>query len=283
MTDQETIAKLRNEWVTAFNSADIDAIAGIFAQDAVSMPPNEPALVGKEASLNWIKQGFSTAGSKIGVTPRELEVSSDWAIDRFDWTMDTIPLGGGQTTHDNGKCVWVWRSDAGSWKVARSIWNSDNAAAGMWSGGAATAPERGAGIYTDEKNEITKLVQEYAAAITAGDVQRWGATLSDDIVFQPPDHAQVSGKVAVLAWGTESFFDPFKMRLDMSFEEIEIFGGSAFARGRFALELTPREAGAAAQTTGKFMNIFRRDASGSWKYARAGFSFDAPLAATASQ
>ncbi len=36
------------------------------------------------------------------------------------------------------------------------------------------------------------------------------------------------------------------------------------------------------QATGKFMNIFRRDSSGSWKYARAGFSFDAPLAAAAS-
>ncbi|MBI4474813.1 MAG: DUF4440 domain-containing protein [Acidobacteria bacterium] len=276
MTDQDSIAKLRSEWVTAFNSADIDGIRPLTEDNFISMPPNEPALMGKEASLNWIRQGFGVARSKVGVTPRELQIAGDWALDRFDWTMDTTPLSGGSTTHDNGKCVWIWhRETDGSWKVARSIWSSDNAAAGMWSGGGATNT-------SNEKNEITKLVQGYAAAVTAGDVQRWAATLSDDIVFQPPDQPQVSGKAAVVAWGKESFFDPFKMRLEFSFDEMELFGSSAFARGRFTLELTPRQAGGATQTTGKFMNIFRRDARGSWKYARAGFSFDAPLTATAS-
>ena len=58
MTDQETIAKLRSEWVTAFNSADIDAIDGMFAQDAVSMPPNEvqtpPAKTWPPTLPRWV-------------------------------------------------------------------------------------------------------------------------------------------------------------------------------------------------------------------------------------
>ncbi len=82
----------------------------------------------------------------------------------------------------------------------------------------------------NEKDEIIKLGQEYAAAVSSGDVGKWAATLSDDIVFQPPDHPQVSGRAAVVAWGKESFFDPFKMRLDFSFEEIEVLGTWAFGR-----------------------------------------------------
>jgi len=200
----------------------------------------------------------------------------DWALDRFDWTMDVTPLAGGTINHDNGKCVWIWRRAGGSWKIARAIWNSDNASAGMWSG----AGTPGA---ADEKIAITRLAEEYSAAVTEGDVQRWAATLSDDILFQSPDQPRASGKAAVIAWGKDTFFDRFDMRLSQSFEDIEVFGNSAFAHGRFTLELTPSPGGSATRTNGKFMNLFRRAADGTWKYARAGFSFDAPLSVAASR
>jgi len=83
--------------------------------------------------------------------------------------------------------------------------------------------------------------------------------------------------------GKENLFRPFKMRLDFSFDEVEIFASSALAHGRFTLELTPSPGGSATRTNGKFMNLFRRAADGTWKYARAGFSFDAPLSVAASR
>lgn len=134
----------------------------------------------------------------------------------------------------------------------------------------------------DEKAKIAFLVEEYAAAVTSGDLDAWTATLGDDVVFQPPDQPQVSGRSAVAAWARQSFFDPFEMRLEVSFEQIEVFGTFAFARGRFTLRLTPREVGSTVQNTGKFMNTFRRESSGSWKYSCVGFNFDAPVVAPAS-
>jgi ketosteroid isomerase-like protein len=134
----------------------------------------------------------------------------------------------------------------------------------------------------DEKSEITKVGQEYAVAASSGDLSRWASTLSDDVVFQPPDHPQVNGRTAVVAWAKAAFFEPFKMQLDFSFDEIEVLGTWAFARGLFTLSLTPRQGGSSTQTAGKFMNIFKRDSSGSWKYSRAGFSFDAPVVSPAS-
>jgi len=130
---------------------------------------------------------------------------------------------------------------------------------------------------TDEKAEIIRLGQDQAAAVSSGDLAKWTMTLADDIVVQPPDHSEVSGRAAVVAWAKEAYFDPFKMQLDFRFDEIEVLGTWAFGRGRFTVALTPSQVGRAMQeATGKFLNIFRRDSSGSWKYARAGFSFDPP-------
>jgi ketosteroid isomerase-like protein len=68
--------------------------------------------------------------------PQEIQIGGDWAIDRFTWSTDTTPVGGGTSSNDKGKCIWIWRRQRdGSWKVARAIWNSDNPVPGtVWSG-----------------------------------------------------------------------------------------------------------------------------------------------------
>ncbi len=135
MNDSETIAARRNEFVTAFNDANVDALSRIVTGDLVGMPPNEPAISGLEANQAWWKQGFDAASSHLGISPAELQVTGDWAFDRFTWTMDTNPTGGGETVHDEGKCVWIWRRESGgAWRLARAIWNSDKVAPGMWAG-----------------------------------------------------------------------------------------------------------------------------------------------------
>jgi ketosteroid isomerase-like protein len=110
-------------------------MASIVAEDVVTMPPNLPALEGKKALRVWWQAGFDAARSLFGFTPTGLVIAGEWAIDRFAWTMGTTPSSGGETTRDNGDCLWIWRKNSdGSWLLARAIWNSDNAATGMWAG-----------------------------------------------------------------------------------------------------------------------------------------------------
>ena len=135
MSDTESIAKAREEFVSAFNRPDIEKMADLLADDHIGMPPNQPALVGIDASRSWWKEGFDAASSRLEISPQELEIAGSWAFDRFDWTMETTPTGAGETVHDNGKCVWIWRREPdGAWKLARAIWNSNNEATGVWSG-----------------------------------------------------------------------------------------------------------------------------------------------------
>ena len=135
MTDADAIATLLQEHFDAFNRADIEGMAKMVTDDAVAMPPNQPPVVGKDAFRSWLRAGLDAARSHLEFSLQEVEVAGEWAFDRFDWTMETTPTGGGETTRDNGKCVWICRRQPDeSWLIARSIWNSDNEVTGPWSG-----------------------------------------------------------------------------------------------------------------------------------------------------
>lgn len=142
MSDRETISRRRAKFIEAFNEEDMDTMAALLRDDHVGMPPNRPAMTGKEAARRFWREGFALASSRLAVVPEELVVTGDEAIDQFRWTMDSTPRPGGAAIHDEGKCIWIWRRQpGGDWKVARAIWNSDLATAGLWSGaaGAGTA------------------------------------------------------------------------------------------------------------------------------------------------
>jgi uncharacterized protein (TIGR02246 family) len=128
-----------------------------------------------------------------------------------------------------------------------------------------------------EPDAIRRIAQEYMGAANAGDLDKWLGTLTDDIVFLPPDHPLVSGKDAVRAWAKETFFDPFRMKLNLSFDEIEVFGDTAHAYGRFTLSLSPAGGGSDIEMVGKFIDIFRRESDGVWRHARAIFNSDKPV------
>ena len=74
------------------------------------------------------------------------------------------------------------------------------------------------------------------------------------------------------------FFDPYDIRFQAKFDDVQVLGSQAVAPGSFSLDLKPKAGGEQVQRTGKFMNVLRKQADGSWKYAQAIFNFDRPLA-----
>ena len=56
-------------------------------------------------------------------------MTSDWAYERFSFSRTMTPTGGGEPTTARGKGIHVYRRQSdGSWKLARDLWNSDEAA-----------------------------------------------------------------------------------------------------------------------------------------------------------
>ena len=126
MNDTEMIEQRRTAFVNAFNRADVDAIAEFLTADLVSMPPNQPPLIGKEASRAWFKEGFKVAPSHLSESIQGLQVLGDWAIERVTWTLELGSIGDGVPAKDNGKGLHIWLREGEAWRIAQAIWNSDN-------------------------------------------------------------------------------------------------------------------------------------------------------------
>jgi ketosteroid isomerase-like protein len=116
----------------------------------------------------------------------------------------------------------------------------------------------------------------YMAAARSGDAEAFGATLTDDVVMLPPDAPMVTGNQAVVAWIAENYFDPFDVDLRFHFEDGEVHGSSAWTRGPFTLEIRPKDGSDPMTVRGKFIDIFRRDDDGNWKFSTWIWNADAP-------
>lgn len=116
---------------------------------------------------------------------------------------------------------------------------------------------------------INLLLKQHVAAANNGDPEAYAETPSPDVVDMPPDSPAVSGKEAVVAYMKEAFFELYESTFQVQFDDLEPFGNSAVARGSFSLVLKPKAGGEAASMKGKFMNTFRREPDGHWKYTHA--------------
>ena len=119
-------------FVSAFNAGDAAAIAALFTDDGVQMPPNDPAASGKEAIQASYQSSFDQFTFEFAVSQVEAEGAGEWAFARGTYTIKLTPKADGKAIEDSGKYMNVWARQAdGSWKIARHIWNSDQPLPGM--------------------------------------------------------------------------------------------------------------------------------------------------------
>ena len=125
--DQEAINALRDQFLAAYNAADVPGVVACFTDDAVVMAPNEPAVEGSEALAEWQQAFFDLFAADLALSSEEVVVSGDWAFDRGTYTQFLTPASGGDAIQDRGKyLVALERQPDGSWKIAREVWNSNN-------------------------------------------------------------------------------------------------------------------------------------------------------------
>ena len=125
-TEVETLMALEESVVAAFRAGEIDPLASLYSSDVVVLPPGEPALIGKEAVLEWLGDLFDQFSVDEFASPvDEVIVAGDWAFSRgrFSWLVS--PKSGGEPARDGGTFIVIWsRAPHGSWQRARVIWNN---------------------------------------------------------------------------------------------------------------------------------------------------------------
>jgi ketosteroid isomerase-like protein len=126
--DIAALQRLDTADADAILTEDADAIAALYAEDAVEMPPNAPANVGREAIRAWYATAVFPAADydSFRITPGEIEGVNGLAFNRGSYAFTTAPAGMAEPVTTTGMYLVIARKQAdGSWLWTVDIWNAD--------------------------------------------------------------------------------------------------------------------------------------------------------------
>lgn len=102
---------------------DLEAIARVFAVDAIIMPPDAEMVEGRDAILQHWKGAFDGGLSGLEIEPIDIKVMGDLAVEIGHATLSMAPVGAAATVA-SVKYIETWKKVRGHWRVYRGMWNS---------------------------------------------------------------------------------------------------------------------------------------------------------------
>lgn len=121
----ERIDQLRQAFNAAYSAGSAAGIGSLLAEDAVFMPPGEPAVVGRSVIQARYAAQFSATHSAFTLNRGEILVLGNLAWLRGPHQRIDTPVVGGPSTTTTGKYVMIFRRERGDWKIINDCWNSD--------------------------------------------------------------------------------------------------------------------------------------------------------------
>jgi ketosteroid isomerase-like protein len=125
---RQFIESEREKSISAIIRGDAVAMASNYADDAVLVLPNEPAIRGREAIIETFAHGNALRSvTSYKATIDDLTLRDDLAVETgsFDYTMKSNGAAAGAEIHGSANYVKVWQKQStGSWKVVRAISSS---------------------------------------------------------------------------------------------------------------------------------------------------------------
>ena len=118
-TDTAGFTNRLDDWEAAFNAQDIDALAGMYTEEALLMPPNAPSMSGRDAVREMfggmIEQGISV---KLETTTYTVALNTAHRLGTYQTMINGEAV-------DTGKFMETWDKSSGEWLMSNDIWNSD--------------------------------------------------------------------------------------------------------------------------------------------------------------
>ncbi|MGE5326707.1 MAG: YybH family protein [Deltaproteobacteria bacterium] len=114
----------------AIEAGDFDAYMSLLTDDAVFLPQNDSAKSGDELR-RWLREFLGRVAIKYaGFNHGETIVRDDLAFHFYTCSWTAVARSGGQPVRTAFKGMHILRRQPdGSWKISRSIWNTDPAPA----------------------------------------------------------------------------------------------------------------------------------------------------------
>jgi len=121
----QAIAAVADQYVKATLAGDAKAIAALYTEDAVEMPPNQPPVKGRAAIQQYYEKLFKEGKtSRFTIDHLETQAAGNVGYDVGTYQQSMTP-GGGAAMEDTGKFTVILRRTGGTWLVAYAIYNSD--------------------------------------------------------------------------------------------------------------------------------------------------------------
>ncbi|MFA9217857.1 MAG: DUF4440 domain-containing protein [Sphingomonadaceae bacterium] len=125
--DLKTMHSVEQNWLVAYNAGDVAGVVGLYADEAVLMPPNQPAITGKAALRSYYVKELAAAkkgGAVISIAPNPAGATNgDMGWEAGSYLVHD-PAG---RVIEAGKYLSVFRKLQGQWRYVRDTWNSDGA------------------------------------------------------------------------------------------------------------------------------------------------------------
>ena len=120
-----------NNLRAAVNAGDTTAFFRLTADDFEVFPPGVEPLKGAAARDIFRGLFAESSPSLEPFSNEELEVSGDWAMQRYSFRLTLRPKAGGTATTEAGSGLHIWRRGAdGQWRLAKDIWTVPAASRG---------------------------------------------------------------------------------------------------------------------------------------------------------
>ena len=124
--EEATLMATSRAWAQAAASGDLERIVSFWADDAIVLAPDQPAVVGKAAIREFVKQFSAIPGFSITWEPEQARISTSGELGYLvEHNRVTFADSTGVRQTQFGKAVTIWRKDpSGGWKCIVDTWNN---------------------------------------------------------------------------------------------------------------------------------------------------------------
>lgn len=125
-SDIQEVEQLFRQFIAAFNAGDLATLRSSYTEDALVIPPGQPAVQGPEAIIGQLwGPMFEAFAVDADLPAEEIQLGDGFGFVRGTYRMRLDPRGGGESVAEEGRYIDVVQTDAdGAWKIARAIWNA---------------------------------------------------------------------------------------------------------------------------------------------------------------
>jgi uncharacterized protein (TIGR02246 family) len=119
------LRRISAQWDRLYNAGDAAALAALYADDAVSMPPGSPILRGRQALQADFQTFFTVNTARHETTIDQIIRDGDLAIERAHYRLTFKPKSGGPEVVETGRHLECRKKINGTWQIVVEIWNLD--------------------------------------------------------------------------------------------------------------------------------------------------------------